>query len=107
MVPKRPEQDDIVATPAAGDEGSLTVRIGFLGGRDEVGALGEQVGEGDGGAPAVPWVEGVLVEVVPGGTVGGEGLGGEGIAEDVGVGGVGGGTGHCGRVDTKCWLEEK
>ena len=75
MVPKRPEEDYIVAATAAGDEGSLTLRIGFLGGGDEVRALGKQVGEGEGGAAAVPWVEGVLVEVVPGGAVGGEGLG--------------------------------
>lgn len=44
----------------------VAASVCLLRGRDEVGALGEEVCEGEAGAAAVPGVEVVLVEVVPG-----------------------------------------
>lgn len=105
VVAKRLEEEDVVAAAAAGHEGGLAddgarlvaervaAAVRLLGGRDEVVTLGQEVGEGEAGPAAVPGVEVVLVEVVPGrGVIGGRG-GGKGVAEDVGVGGVRGGAG--------------
>lgn len=54
-------------------------------GGDQVGALGEEVGEGDGGGGAVPGMEGFGVEGVPGGGVVCEGGFGEGVDEFMSV----------------------
>lgn len=93
VVAEGAQQQHIVTEAAAGDEGRssddgaggvaerVAAGVALEGRRDEVGALGEQVGEGQGRASAVPGVEGLLVEGVPGVVVLGDGLGGEGFAE--------------------------
>lgn len=104
VVAQRAQQQHVVAEAAARDQGGaaddlaggiaegVAARVALEGRRDQVGALGEQVGEGEGWAGAVPGREGLCVEGVPGVVVGGDWLGGEVVAE---LGG--GGSGHvCG-----------
>lgn len=108
IVAEGTQQQHIVAEAAAGNQGRssddgaggvaerVAAGVALEGRRDEVGALGEQVGEGQGRAGAVPGVEGLLVEGVPGVVVFGDGLGGEGLAEF-------GGRVHCRCVCDLCW----
>lgn len=102
VVPQRAQQQHVVAEAAARDQRraaddvaggvaeGVAARVALEGGRDQVGALGEQVGEGEGRAGAVPGREGLCVEGVPGVVVGGDWFGGEVVAE---LGGSRGG--HC------------
>lgn len=102
VIAQRAQQQHVVADAAARDQRRATddsaggvaegvaAGVALEGRRDQVGALGEQVGEGERRAGAVPGREGLCVEGVPGVVVGGDWLGGEVVAEF-----GGGGSGHC------------
>lgn len=64
VIPERRQKQHVVALPTAGNQGGLAGAVAP--GREEVRAGSEHVGQGRGGAGAVPGGEGVGPQVLPG-----------------------------------------